>query len=152
MTYKEYLSKFINRDNFKNIQSVVTTELYSFIVGEKFTFAHNERIATEPTLVFSYLHIFLEAGVITNEQINTALDKIPLCPKENIWLILLYIEAHYLYTTHRKEENVTALVNIDLDLLINKIKSVWEEYKDEYTFNYFVNEIYKITGKKIFEE
>jgi hypothetical protein len=152
MTYKEYLSEFKKEDIFKDIQSVVTTELYSFIVGERFTFAHNERIATEPTLVFSYLHIFLEAGVITNEQINTALDKIPLSPKENIWLILLYIEAHYLYTTHRKEENVTALVNIDLDLLINKIKSVWEEYKDEYTFKYIVTDIYKIAGKRIFEE
>jgi hypothetical protein len=151
MTYKEYLLEFIRRDNFKDIQSVVTTDLYSFIVGEKFSFVYNDRIATKPTLVFHYLHIFLEAGVITNKQINAALDKIPLRPKENIWLILLYIEAHYLYTTHRKEENVTAWVKTDLDLLINKIKSVWEEYKDEYTFKSITKDIYALTGEKIFE-
>lgn len=152
MTYKEYLLEFKEEDIFKDIQSVVTMDLYSFIVGEKFTFSHNERIATEPTLVFSYLHIFLEARVITNKQINAALDAIPLCPKENIWLILLYVKAHYLYNKLIKEENEIALVKIDLDLLINKIKSVWEEYQDEYTFNYIVNEIYGIAGKRIFEE
>lgn len=152
MTYKEYLSEFINRDNFKDIQFVVITDLYSFVVGEKFTFAHNERIATEPTLVFSYLHIFLKKGVITNEQINMALDKIPLSPKENIWLILLYVKAHLLYNKLIKDENEIALVKIDLNLLVNKIKSVWEDYKDEYTFKHIVNEIYKITENKIFEE
>ena len=152
MTYKEYLSVFKEEDIFNDIQSVVTTNLYSFIVGEEFSFAHNERIPTEPTLVFSYLHIFLEEGVITNEQINTALDKIPLSPKENIWLILLYVKAHFLYNKLIKDENEIALVKIDLNLLVNKIKSVWEDYKDEYTFRYIVNEIYKITGNKIFEE
>lgn len=157
MNLNEYITYLKKLPDYKDIEEIFCKkDVYSFLVGDKCSKAKsNEWLRTSPAIVIYYLHIFLSEGTITNAEINEALKKIEPNSKENVWLILLYIEAQLLYTKHMKEPNSDFgehLVNIDLEMLIDKIKSVWETYKDEYTTKHFTSEIYELTGRPVFEE
>lgn len=157
MNLNEYITYLKNLPNYKDIEKVFCKkDVFKFLIGEKCPLdKSNEWLRTSPKTVIFYLHIFLSEGTITNTEINEALKKIEPNNRENVWLILLYIEAQLLYTKNRSEPGNDFgehLVNIDLDILINKIKSVWSEYKDEYTTKHFTQKIYELTGRPVFEE
>jgi hypothetical protein len=157
MNLNEYITYLKKLPDYKDIEEIFCKkDVYSFLVGDKCSKAKsNEWLRTSPDIVTYYLHIFLSDGTITNDEINEALKKLNPDNKENVWLILLYIEAQLLYTKHRKEPNSDFgehLVDINLQMLIDKIKSVWNEYKDEYTTKYFTQKIYELTGRTVFEE
>ena len=152
MNHQEYIEDLENQKHFSTIRNAVLNDLYSFLVGKVCSLTFHSPIMTAPNQVLSYLHIFISEGSITNDNINTEITKFSIEKKEDVWLLLLYIEAQLLYTKHRTEEKVKPLVDINLDLLVYKIKSVWKEYKDEYTVKYFTENIYKLTTQKIFED
>lgn len=155
MKPQEFYKELRNRPQFSNMKSIIKEDLYSFLIGDIYSLTYQDKVKTSPSLVLAYLHIFLSEGAITNTETNEALKKIEPNSKENVWLILLYIEAQLLYTKHRKEPNNDFgehLVKIDLEMLIDKIKSVWETYKDEYTTKHFTSIIYELTGRPVFEK
>lgn len=157
MKFNEYIAYLKDLPDYTDIKELFDKkDIFSFLIGEKCPLdKSNDWLKTSPITVMSYLHIFLFEGKVTNAEINEALKRINPDCKENVWLILLYIEAQLLYTKHRSEPGNDFgehLVDIDLEILIIKIKSVWSEYKDEYTTKHFTQKIYELLGYPVFEE
>ncbi len=75
------------------LRSAIKNDLLPFLVGDIYGLAYQEPIKTSPGMVYFYLQVFLSEGLISNDQINEALSRIDVSIKENVWLIMMYIEA-----------------------------------------------------------
>lgn len=148
MKFEQYLEQLKKGSNYLRFNNAISNrELYLALIGkEPYDSNAYEFLKVSPLVVLSLLHIFISEGKLTNTEINEAFRQIEIKSKEDVWLLLLYIEAALLY----KKNRVNPLVELDIDYQIKKINEVWEIYKDDFTVKKYVKDIYKITGKRIF--
>ena len=88
----------------------------------------NEPIKTNAKLVVNYLNILVRESWIANEQINQALSKIDVCKKENVWLLLYYIEAQKII-----EKVDYYKVKIDIPMIEKMLEKADPALKNDYT-------------------
>jgi len=149
MTYKEYLDQLKIGSNYSLLKkAIMNNEIYNVLlgIGKYRQTSSDDYLNVRPTVMLSYFHIFITEELITNVEINEAFRQIKIISKEDVWLLMLYIEASLLYKKNRK----IPLVELDVNFQINKINETWEVYKDDYTVKKYTKDIYKITGKPIF--
>lgn len=144
-TPQEIIKRISSEERTNNIRLLVKKNLLSFLVGDDYGLAYQEPIKTNPGMVFFYLHVFLSEGLITNEQINEALSHIDVSVQENVWLIMLYIEAQ---VSHQNDDYY--LVKIDIPMLERMLnEKADQELKNDYTVNYIRNETKEKYGYEI---
>lgn len=126
----------LSLDSTKIRRLVVKKNLFAFIVGDEEGLAWQEPIKTHPNSVCDYLHLFLSEGLISNDQINEALSRIDVSIKENVWLIMMYIEAQ---VSHQNDDYY--LVKIDVPMLERMLNEKADsKLKNDYTVSYIRNE------------
>lgn len=131
MTNEEYTNMLKSRTRFIEIKQLVKEDLASFVSGEKYGLTYNEPIKTNAKLVVNYLNILVRESWIANEQINQALSKIDVCKKENVWLLLYYIEAQKII-----EKVDYYKVRIDVSMIEKMLEKADPALKDDYTVKY----------------
>ena len=140
--YRTWLSSV---HDFKNIEKLVLNDLPAFIIGDKIGLAHQEPIKTDPLFVIKYLHLFVGEGLISNSQINESLNHIDVSIKENVWLVMLYIEAQ-----KSMEQSGYHIVKIDVPMLERMLNEKADPaMKDDYTVKYIRNETKEKYGYEI---
>lgn len=145
MTSKELIKELLSVKSINDIRIVVQQNLYDFLVGDKRGLSYQEPIKTSPILVYDYLHLFIFEGIITNEQINEALSRIDVSIKENVWLVMLYIEAQI---SHQNDDYY--LVKIDIPMLERMLNEKADlDLKNDYTVNCIRSETKEKYGYEI---
>lgn len=118
------------------LRSAIKNDLLPFLVGDIYGLAYQEPIKTSPGMVYFYLQVFLSEGLISNDQINEALSRIDVSIKENVWLIMMYIEAQ---VSHQNDDYY--LVKIDVPMLERMLNEKADsKLKNDYTVSYIRNE------------
>lgn len=113
---------------FIEIRQLIKNDLFSFVSGEKCGLTHEEPIRTDAKMVLNYMDILVKESLITNEQINMALLKIDVHIKENVWLLLFYIEAQKII------ENIDYYkVKIDIPMIEKMLEKADPALKNDYT-------------------
>lgn len=144
-TPQEIIKRISAEERTNNIRLLVKKNLLSFLVGDDYGLAYQEPIKTNPGMVFFYLHVFISEGLITNEQINEALSHIDVSVQENVWLIMLYIEAQ---VSHQNDDYYH--VKIDVPMLVRMLDEKADSaLKNTYTVNYIRNETKEKYGYEI---
>jgi hypothetical protein len=128
MTNEEYTNMLKSRTRFIEIKQLVKEDIASFVSGEKYGLTYNEPIKTNAKLVVNYLNILVRESWIANEQINQALSKIDVCKKENVWLLLYYIEAQKII-----EKVDYYKVKIDIPMIEKMLEKADPALKNDYT-------------------
>lgn len=135
MTNEEFTNMLKSRTRFIEIKQLVKEDIASFVSGEKYGLTYNEPIKTNAKLVVNYLNILVRESWIANEQINQALSKIDVCKKENVWLLLYYIEAQKII-----EKVDYYKVRIDVSMIEKMLEKADPALKDDYTVKYIKRE------------
>ena len=117
-----------SRTRFIEIKQLVKKDIAPFVSGEKYGLTYNEPIKTNAKLVVNYLNILVRESWIANEQINQALSKIDVCKKENVWLLLYYIEAQKII-----EKVDYYKVKIDIPMIEKMLEKADPALKNDYT-------------------
>jgi len=148
MTFEEYLIQLKKGSNYSRFKKAILNQELLYALTGKAPYDSNayEWLKVSPSIVIPLLHLFISEGQLTNTEINEAFRQIEIKSKEDVWLLMLYVEAALLYKKNRE----TPLVELDIDYQINKINEVWEVYKDDYTVKKYTEDIYKITENPIF--
>ena len=142
MNYEEYVKDLKGKKDFMIIRSAVKENLYEFLIGDNVKF--DAPLRTMPTHVVNYLNIFVEEGSVTNEQINNAMGLLDVRKKENVWLLLLYIEYQKIY---EKEDYYK--VQIDVPMIEKMLEKADPALKDDYTVKYIKRETKEKYGYEI---
>lgn len=142
LNYEEYVKDLKGKKDFMIIRSAVKENLYEFLIGDNVKF--DAPLRTMPTHVVNYLNIFVEEGSVTNEQINNAMGLFDVCKKENVWLLLLYIEYQKIY---EKEDYYK--VQIDVPMIEKMLEKADPALKDDYTVKYIKRETKEKYGYEI---
>ncbi|MBR5957552.1 MAG: hypothetical protein IKZ99_04240 [Salinivirgaceae bacterium] len=144
-TPQEISKRIQSEERTNKIRLSIKNDLLPFLVGNDYGLSYQEPIMTSPEMVFFYLQVFLSEGLITNEQINEALSRIDVSIKENVWLVMLYIEAQ---VSH--QNNDYYLVKIDIPMLERMLNEKANlTMKNDYTVNYIRNETKEKYGYEI---
>ena len=131
MTKEEFTQEIQGRETTNLIREFIKNDLFLFLIGEKYGLAYQMPIKTEPDLVCEYLHIFLTEGIITNKQINESLSRIDVSKKENVWLVMYYIEAQ-----KALDKDDYYVVKIDVPMLEQMLNEKADtSMKNDYTVN-----------------
>ena len=105
MTYKEYLDQLKIGSNYSLLKkAIMNNEIYNVLlgIGKYRQTSSDDYLNVRPTVMLSYFHIFITEELITNVEINEAFRQIKIISKEDVWLLMLYIEASLLYKKNRK--------------------------------------------------
>jgi hypothetical protein len=100
MNYKEYLDQLKIGSNYSLLkEAIMNNEIYNILlgIGKYRQTASDDYLNVRPTVMLSYLHLFMSEGQLTNDEINEAFRQIEIKTKEDVWLLMLYIEAALLY-------------------------------------------------------
>jgi hypothetical protein len=99
MTFEEYLIQLKKGSNYGLLkEAIMNNEIYNILLGKYRQTASDDYLNVRPTVMLSYLHLFMSEGQLTNAEINEAFRQIEIKTKEDIWLLMLFIEAALLYT------------------------------------------------------
>lgn len=128
MKQQDFVQMLRNSERFNEIKSVVTTDLPAFIVGTKCELTYQMHVATSAAAVTEYLDIFINDNLITNEKINKAFSTIDVKKKENVWLLMYYIEEQ------KAIENIDYYkVKIDISMIEKMLEKADPALKNDYT-------------------
>lgn len=144
-TPQEISKRILLEERTNKVRLSVKNDLLPFLVGDDCGLAYQEPIKTSPGMVYLYLQVFLLEGFISNEQINKSLSRIDVKVKENVWLVMLYIEAQ---VSHQNEDYY--LVKIDVPMLEQMLNEKADPaMKNDYTVNFIRNETKEKYGYEI---
>lgn len=143
--YYEIISKYKGRDLYVKYKELIINNPDKFITSfyrnsGKYSSCFNF-VGIDIDEIINYLQIFIDEGLINNNQINYILSKISIINVED-WFILIdkYVEK-MIYLNKFKWHNYT--INIDIKMLLNKMADFISSYSGKGLNTQAVVNLYK---------
>ncbi len=123
------IKKYNDYESIKN--DLCNGLLYEFIIGKihkqgGYTQSIGDDF-TSPGIVFMFLDAFVTEKIVRNEQIQDAFSKIEIHNLLDTYLVLFYIEEYF----RHKKDMPDFIVDLNVNLLVEKLKNCKQEYKDD---------------------